>query len=64
MRNEVAKLVEAKRRSNELSNATRVPALDDLIRDELSRAGELPERELGVDGQARADQLFLELVDA
>ncbi|MEV5032739.1 nucleotidyltransferase domain-containing protein [Sphingobium sp. LMC3-1-1.1] len=63
MRDEVAKLVEAKRQSNELSNVTRVPALDDLIREELARAGELPERGLDIDGVTAADHLFLELVD-
>ncbi|MCG2840624.1 nucleotidyltransferase domain-containing protein [Sandaracinobacter sp. RS1-74] len=63
MRDEITKLVEAKRRSNEQSNATRIAALDDLIRDELLRAGELPVRETEPDVDIRADQLFLELVN-
>lgn len=64
VRDEIAQLVEAKRRSNERSNTLRIPALDDLIRDEVSRAGELPERDADIDGLAEADQLFLRLVNA
>ncbi len=63
MQDEIAALVEAKLQSNERSNATRIATLDTLIRDELSRAGEVAARELGSDADTQADQLFLELVD-
>jgi len=56
-------LVEAKRRTNERANGTRLPDLDALIRDELARAGEVsaitPDPRLG----AEAEKLFLELVN-
>lgn len=57
-------LVEAKSRTNELGNARRYPELDALIRDELGRADDLPERKPGVEGQAQANQIFLDLVNA
>jgi predicted nucleotidyltransferase len=56
-------LVEAKSRTRELDNACRVPDLDDLIRDELSRAAEAPERQISDDDRKAANQFFLELVD-
>ncbi|MBB3926683.1 hypothetical protein GGR43_002403 [Sphingobium jiangsuense] len=63
VQDEIAALVEAKRQSNERSNATRIAALDVLIRDELSRAGEVVAREVNSDADTQAEQLFLELVD-
>jgi hypothetical protein len=59
----ISELVEAKSRTRELGNARRAPELDDLIRDELSRADELPERLPSVEDRAAADQFFLDLVN-
>jgi predicted nucleotidyltransferase len=59
----IEELVEAKSRTRELGNTRRYPELDALIRDELGRAGELPERKPGVEAQARANQIFLDLVN-
>ena len=56
-------LVEAKARTNERSNGTRLPEIDALIRSELERAGELPVRKLRDRFIERADRLFLELVN-
>ena len=56
-------LVEAKARTNERSNGTRLPEIDALIRSELERAGELPVRKLRDRFVERADRLFLELVN-
>ena len=55
-------LVAAKRRTNERGNATRLPELDALIRNELGRAAELPVGIMPADALSRADALFLELV--
>jgi len=60
---QIAALVEAKARTNERSNGTRLPEIDLLIRGELDRAGELPARKLRDRFVHRADQLFLELVN-
>jgi hypothetical protein len=60
----IQELVEAKIRTRELGNARRAPKLDKLIRDELSRAVELPERLPSADDRAAADQFFLDLVNA
>jgi hypothetical protein len=60
----IQELVEAKSRTRELGNARRAPELDDLIRDEFSRAAELPERPPSADDRAGADQFFLDLVNA
>lgn len=57
-------LVEAKARTNERGNGTRLPEIDALIRDELGRAGELPVRKLRDRFVDRANTLFLELVNA
>jgi len=59
----IEELVEAKSRTRELGNARRYPELDALIRDELGRADELPERKPGADAQAQANQIFLDLVN-
>ncbi|HWU01364.1 MAG TPA: nucleotidyltransferase domain-containing protein [Novosphingobium sp.] len=56
-------LVEAKARTRELGNARRYPELDELIRKELGRADELPERKLGGEALAQANQIFLDLVN-
>lgn len=60
---DIALLVEAKRRTNERANGTRMPRLDTLIRSELVRAPELPTRDKAGDFVDRADTLFLELVN-
>ena len=60
---DIALLVEAKRRTNERANGTRMPRLDALIRSELDRAPELPTREKAGEFVDRADTLFLELVN-
>jgi len=59
----IEELVEAKSRTRELGNARRYPELDALIRDELGRADELPERKPGAEARARANQIFLDLVN-
>ncbi len=56
-------LVAAKARTNERSNGTRVPLLDALIADELGRAAELAVRTPSPQWAARANDLFLELVN-
>lgn len=60
---DIARLVEAKRLTNERSNAMRVPALDRMIRDELARIGEVPARRADPALVAKAEALFLELVN-
>ncbi|WP_082457257.1 nucleotidyltransferase domain-containing protein [Sphingomonas sp. Leaf23] len=60
---DIAALVAAKRRSNERSNTARIPALDALIRDELSRAGEVPGGTIDPRSRERAEALFLHLVN-
>ncbi len=59
----IADLVAAKARTNERSNGTRVPLLDALIADELGRAAELAVRTPSTQWAARANDLFLELVN-
>lgn len=61
---DIAGLVEAKSRTNERGNVTRLPALDALIRDELGRAGEVPARVPSTNVAARANDLLLELVNS
>lgn len=56
-------LVEAKARTNERANGTRLPEIDALIRDEIGRAGELPVRKLRDRFVDRANTLFLEMVN-
>lgn len=58
----IAALVEAKARTNERSNGTRVSLLDALIAEELGRAAELAQRAPSVEWSKRADELFVELV--
>jgi len=59
----IAELVETKRQTRERGNARRYPALDALIRDELGRAGALPERPLRASAVSQANDLFLGLVN-
>lgn len=56
-------LVAAKAQTNERSNGTRAPLLDALIADELGRAAELAVRAPSPQWAARANDLFLELVN-
>lgn len=59
----IAELVEAKRQTRELSNGRRFPELDALIRDELGRAGDLPQRTPAKSAWNAANELFLDLVN-
>lgn len=59
----IAGLVVAKQRTNERDNASRQPALEALIHDELGRAAELPERRSDRAGLDVADRIFLDLVN-
>lgn len=58
----IDELVEAKRQTRERGNTRRLPELDALIRDELGRAAELPERKLSAAAYHTANQLFLDIV--
>jgi predicted nucleotidyltransferase len=58
----IEELVEAKRLTRELGNSRRFPELDALIRDELGRAGELPERKPPEVALEAANEIFLDLV--
>ena len=58
----IEELVEAKRLTRELGNTRRFPELDALIRDELGRAAELPERKPAETALAAANDIFLDLV--
>lgn len=60
---DIAALVAAKRRSNERSNTARIPALDALIRDELTRADEVRGGPVDPRSRERADALFLHLMN-
>ncbi|MFM5917065.1 MAG: DNA polymerase beta superfamily protein [Novosphingobium sp.] len=58
----IEELVEAKRVTRELGNSRRFPDLDALIRDELGRATELPERRPPANALDAANEIFLDLV--
>lgn len=58
----ITALVEAKARTNEMSNGARVSDVDALIADELGRVSELPASVLPADAVQRASGLFVELV--
>lgn len=60
----IEELVEAKRLTRELGNSRRFPELDALIRDELGRAAELPERRPPEAALDAANEIFLDLVRA
>jgi uncharacterized protein len=60
----IDELVAAKRQTRELGNMRRFPELDVLIRDELGRAAELPERKVPDTAQDAANAIFLELVNS
>ncbi|MGG9016197.1 DNA polymerase beta superfamily protein, partial [Escherichia coli] len=55
----IAELVEAKARTNEMSNGTRVPDVEALIVDELARVSELPASVMPADAVERASALFV-----
>lgn len=62
---DIDELVEAKSRTNERGNGTRKPELDMFIRNELSRASDVPGRtKPDTTLLERANTLFLELVNA
>ena len=61
---QIADLVEAKSRTNERSNGTRLPDIDALIADELGQASALPAATMRKGAAARTNALFLELVNA
>ena len=58
----IDELVEARRLTRELGNSRRFPELDALIRDELGRAAELPERKSPETALEAANEIFLDLV--
>lgn len=58
----IDELVEAKRQTRELGNSRRFPELDALIRDELGRAAELPERRPQESALGAANEIFLDLL--
>jgi len=58
----IYELVEAKRQTRELGNSRRFPELDALIRDELGRAAELPERRPQESALEAANEIFLDLL--
>lgn len=58
----IDELVAAKRRTRELGNTRRFPELDMLIRDELGRAVELPERKPPATALEAANAIFLDLL--
>lgn len=60
---DITALVAAKRRSNERSNTARIPALDALIRDELTRVDEVRGGSVDPRSRERAEALFLHLVN-
>ena len=59
----IAELVEAKSRTNEMSNGTRAPEIEQLIAEELARVSELPVTPMREDAAVRASELFVELVN-
>jgi predicted nucleotidyltransferase len=59
----IAELVAAKSKTRELENACRMPELDSLIAEELSRAAELPEQRPTESDRQAANQFFLDLVN-
>lgn len=58
----IAELVEAKARTNEMTNGTRAPDIEALIAEELDRVSELPASVMPADATERASELFVELV--
>lgn len=58
----IAELVEAKARTNEMTNGTRVPEIEALVAQELDRVSELPAFVMPADAAERAKELFVELV--
>ncbi len=65
IRADIDELVEAKKVTNEKSNGTRKPDIDNLIRDELERASEVSGLTIKDDSFLNdADAIFLELVNS
>lgn len=58
----ITELVEAKARTNEMSNGIRVPDVEALIAEELDRVSELQASAMPTDAAERASELFVELV--
>lgn len=58
----IEELVEAKRQTRELGNTRRFPELDLLIREELARAAELPERKPPKSALEAVNAIFLDLL--
>jgi predicted nucleotidyltransferase len=58
----IDELVEAKRQTRELGNSRRFAELDALIRDELGRAADLPERRPQESALEAANEIFLDLL--
>ena len=61
---QIAELVEAKARTNERGNATRLADLDTLMREEFARLGEITRTKPPKGAGDEADALFLRLVNA
>jgi predicted nucleotidyltransferase len=60
----IVELVEAKSRTNEMTNGMRVPEIDRFIAEELARVAELPAAPMRADAEALASELFVELVNS
>lgn len=60
----ILELVEAKSRTNEMTNGMRVPEIDRFIAEELARVAELPAAPMRTDAEALASELFVELVNS
>ena len=59
----IEELIALKAKTHEAGNAIRLPELEQLVSDELSRAGEVPERRSDDSFVEEANALFLKLVD-
>ena len=60
---QVDELIARKAKTNEAGNTIRLPDIERLVADELSRAGEVPERTDNTNFAEEAEALFLELVE-
>ena len=60
---QVGELIARKAKTNEAGNTIRLPDIERLVADELSRAGEVPERTDNTNFAEEAEALFLELVE-
>lgn len=59
----IEELIALKAKTKEAGNAVRIPELETLIADELTRAGDVPERISDEEFAEEAQRLFIELVD-